>query len=89
MLSWHRDIEKTTNTLQVVRLAREYLENNQYAGPVPVPLFQYSEVVRRQRLAENWLSPAALKGAFKHLVVEQDISDAERSWRTSLGRHFE
>ena len=25
-------------------LAREYLENNQYAGPVPVPLFQYSEV---------------------------------------------
>lgn len=54
-------------------LAREYLENNQYAGPVPVPLFQYSEVVRRQRLPENWLSPSALKGAFKHLVVEQDI----------------
>ena len=54
-------------------LAREYLENNQYAGPVPVPLYQYSEVVRRQRLAENWLSPAALKSAFKHLVVEQDI----------------
>ena len=54
-------------------LAREYLENNQYAGPVPVPLYQYSEVVRRQRLAENWLSPSALKGAFKHLVVEQDI----------------
>jgi len=54
-------------------LAREYLENNQYAGPVPVPLFQYSEVVRRQRLAENWLSPSALKGAFKHLVVEHDI----------------
>ena len=25
MLSWHRDIEGTTNTLQVVRLAREYL----------------------------------------------------------------
>src|SRR5260221_624595 len=25
MLTWHRDIEKTTNTLQVVRLAREYL----------------------------------------------------------------
>jgi hypothetical protein len=54
-------------------LTREYLENNQYAGPVPVPLFQYSEVVRRQRLAENWLSPNALKGAFKHLVVEHDI----------------
>jgi len=54
-------------------LTREYLENNQYAGTVPVPLAQYSEVVRRQRLAENWLSPDSLKRAFKHLVVEQDI----------------
>jgi predicted ATPase with chaperone activity len=54
-------------------LTREYLENNQYAGPVPVPLFQYAEVVRRQRLADNWLTPEALRRAFKHLVVEQDI----------------
>ncbi len=54
-------------------LTREYLENNQYAGPVPVPLYQYTEVVRRQRLTENWLNPASLVGAFKHLVVEQDI----------------
>jgi predicted ATPase with chaperone activity len=54
-------------------LTREYLENNQYAGTVPVPLHQYSEMVRRQRLAENWLSPDSLKKAFKHLVVEQDI----------------
>src|SRR5689334_1357570 len=35
-------------------LTREYLENNLYAGPAPVPLYQYSEVVRRQRLPENW-----------------------------------
>jgi len=54
-------------------LTREYLENNQYAGTVPVPLHQYAEVVRRQRLAEDWLTPESLKGAFKHLVVEQDI----------------
>ena len=54
-------------------LTREYLENNQYAGPIPVPLHQYTEMVRRQRLAENWLDPASLVGAFKHLVVEQDI----------------
>jgi predicted ATPase with chaperone activity len=54
-------------------LTREYLENNQYTGPVPVPLYQYVEVVRRQRLAENWLTPESLKKAFKHLVVEQDI----------------
>ena len=42
-------------------------------GPVPVPLHQYAEVVRRQRLAENWLTPESLRRAFKHLVVEQDI----------------
>jgi len=54
-------------------LAREFLENNQYAGPAPVPLYQYSEVVRRQKLRENWLSPELLVKAFKHLVVEADI----------------
>jgi MoxR-like ATPase len=54
-------------------LTREYLENNQYSGTIPVPLQQYAEVVRRQRLAENWLSPDSLRRAFKHLVVEQDI----------------
>lgn len=54
-------------------LTREYLESNQYAGTVPVPLAQYSEVVRRQRLAENWLTPDSLRRAFKHLVVEKDI----------------
>jgi predicted ATPase with chaperone activity len=54
-------------------LTREYLENNQYTGPVPVPLYQYTEVVRRQRLPENWLTPDSLRHAFKHLVVEQDI----------------
>ena len=54
-------------------LTREYLESNQYAGTIPVPLNQYVELVRRQRLAENWLSPDSLRRAFKHLVVEQDI----------------
>ena len=54
-------------------LAREYLENNQYAGPAPVPLYQYAEVVRLQKLKENWLSPQLLRRAFQHLVVEADI----------------
>lgn len=54
-------------------LAREFLENNQYAGPAPVPLYQYTEVVRRQRLKENWLNPDLLRIAFQHLVVEADI----------------
>ncbi|MEQ1946185.1 MAG: hypothetical protein ABL995_03285 [Bryobacteraceae bacterium] len=54
-------------------MAREFLENNQYAGPAPVPLYQYGEVVRRQRLKENWLNPNTLRQAFRHLVVEEDI----------------
>jgi predicted ATPase with chaperone activity len=53
--------------------AREALEHNQYTGPAPVPLYQYAEVVRRQRLKDNWLNPGLLKEAFRHLVVEADI----------------
>jgi predicted ATPase with chaperone activity len=53
--------------------AREYLENNHYVGPLPVPLYQYVDVVRHQRLKNNWLNPGTLKQAFRHLVVEQDI----------------
>jgi predicted ATPase with chaperone activity len=60
-------------TEQGRNLAREFLENNQYAGPAPVPLYQYAEIVRRQRLKENWLSPDLLRIAFQHLVVEADI----------------
>ncbi len=52
---------------------REHLENNQYVGPVPVPLYQYVDVVRHQKLKNNWLNPVTLKEAFSHLVVEQDI----------------
>lgn len=54
-------------------LAREYLDTNQYAGPAPVPLYQYTEVVRRQRLPENWLSPDQLQDAFHGIVIEDDI----------------
>jgi hypothetical protein len=52
---------------------REVLETNQYTGPIPVPLYQYVEVVKRQRLRNNWLNPASLESAFRHLVVEADI----------------
>ena len=52
---------------------REHLENNQYSGPVPVPLYQYADVVKHQKLKSNWLNPSTLKQAFSHLVVEQDI----------------
>jgi DNA-binding MarR family transcriptional regulator len=49
--------------------AREYMESNQYAGPAPVPLAQYSEMVRRQRRTAGWLTPEALREAYQRMVV--------------------
>ena len=54
-------------------LTREYLTNNQYIGPTPVPLYQYTEIVRRQKLKSNWLNPQTLRHAFRHLVIEEDV----------------
>jgi DNA-binding MarR family transcriptional regulator len=54
-------------------LAREYLDSNQYSGPAPVPLYQYTAVVRRQRHPESWLTPSALADAYRHLVVTPHI----------------
>jgi hypothetical protein len=53
--------------------ARLYLEINQYAGPVPVPLKQYTELVLLQRPPNGWLSFDALKKAYAHIVVTQDL----------------
>jgi len=52
-------------------LAREYLENNQYTGPAPVPLYQYTCIVRRQRRQEGWLSKEALRHAYRKMVVTE------------------
>jgi DNA-binding MarR family transcriptional regulator len=49
--------------------AREALEFNQYAGPAPVPLSQYSAIARTQRPAEGWLSKEALAAAYQGIVV--------------------
>jgi hypothetical protein len=54
-------------------LTREYMTLNQYVGPAPVPLHQYGEIVRRQKLKSNWLNPTTLRHAYRHLVVEEDI----------------
>jgi DNA-binding MarR family transcriptional regulator len=49
--------------------AREYMESNQYMGLAPVPLHQYTNVVRRQRRPEGWLTPEALRQTYRRLVV--------------------
>jgi hypothetical protein len=45
--------------------AREFLEINQYTGPAPVPLVQYSEMVRRETISSE----------FSHLVLSKQMMD--------------
>jgi len=53
--------------------ARECLESNQYVGPAPIPLFQYTCAVRWQKRANGWLTPVALAHAYRRMVVTERI----------------
>ena len=57
------------------RVARDYLESNQYVGPAPVPLSQYCEAVAIQKLPNNWLSYERLAQAYSHLVLNDRVLD--------------
>jgi hypothetical protein len=50
---------------------REYIEANTYAGAAPVPIAQYSEMVRRQRPHDGWLTKPALRKAFSGMVITE------------------
>jgi hypothetical protein len=52
---------------------REHLESNQYYGPAPVPLAQYTEIVRKQRQRDGWLTKEALAKAFRGMVLTESI----------------
>jgi len=53
--------------------ARECMERDQYAGPAPVPLAQYADLVRRQRRADGWLTREALEKAYSRMVLTPRI----------------
>lgn len=55
------------------RITRDYLENNQYAGPAPVPINQYCLAVEAQQMPPNWLTLDRLRKAYAHMVVSEDI----------------
>lgn len=57
------------------RIARDYLDINQYIGPAPVPISQYWEAVKAQRLPQNWLTPERLAKAYTHMVVGDNVLD--------------
>jgi hypothetical protein len=53
--------------------AREALETNQYAGPAPVPLDQYTAMVRRQKPKQGWLAKENLTKALRGMVITERI----------------
>ncbi len=54
-------------------LAREYIDSNAYSGKAPVPLYQYVDIVGRQKAREAWLTMDMLKDCYKHMVVTDQI----------------
>jgi predicted ATPase with chaperone activity len=53
--------------------AQNYLDSNQYVGPAPVPIEQYSTVVRKQRAREGWLTRERLAYAYRNMVVTDRV----------------
>jgi hypothetical protein len=60
-------------TEQGRQVTRGYLETNQYTGPAPVPIEQYADMVRLQRLPDNWLTMDMLREAYRHMVVTPEL----------------
>ena len=69
-------------------IARQHLETNQYAGVAPVPMEQYVDMVRKQKLREGWLTKEGLAKALRGMVVTerllQQIGPAVSSSSTML-----
>lgn len=57
-------------------LAKEFIGGCAYSGKVPVPLFQYADMVRQQKQGDGWLTMEALRDAYKHMVVTEDLLNA-------------
>jgi hypothetical protein len=53
------------------RVTRDYLNTNQYIGPAPVPIDQYTLAVEGQRFPPKWLTPERLAKAYSHLVTTE------------------
>ena len=55
--------------------ARELLEINQYAGPAPVPISEYTQMAERQANIDVPVNRARLHDAFSHLVLSDTVLD--------------
>ena len=53
--------------------AKEYLEDNRFLGPAPVPLKDYDFAVRKQRVRKGWMTIEVLKRAFQSAVTTDEF----------------
>lgn len=53
--------------------AKEYLEDNRFLGPAPVPLKDYNYAVHAQRTRPGWMTIDALKRAFANAVTTDEF----------------
>jgi hypothetical protein len=53
--------------------AKEYLENNQFLGPAPVPLSTYWDAVRQQTVEAGWMTKDVLERAFTGAIVTDEF----------------
>src|SRR5262249_44790681 len=58
------------------RRAQEAFKMCAYIGPAPVPLEDYVEQTYRQAVTAIDISPDALRAAFSHLVVSEELFNA-------------
>ncbi len=57
------------------KVGRDYLANNHYVGPAPVPISQYTAAIHAQQMPPNWLRPERLVKAYSHMVVTETMLD--------------
>lgn len=62
-------------TEQGRKVTRDYLDNNHYVGPAPVPISQYTAAIHAQQMPPNWLRPERLVKAYSHMVVTETMLD--------------
>jgi predicted ATPase with chaperone activity len=55
--------------------ARELMELNQYAGPAPVPIAEYTAMAEQQAAVDGVVNRARLHDAFSDLVLSESVLD--------------
>lgn len=58
-----------------INKVQEVLERTQYAGPAPVPLEDYVNMVKQQSIGNMVVDEATIREAFRHLVVSPKMLD--------------